>query len=682
MRPTFWVCALAAGLSLMVAPAAWCEGPETEVAPGEDQSCEVGEDVTPEPSPAEIVALEDDAAFFKAIAGLSWRDPRPTNEELRPILERCGRRAGEDFDRLFPCGSLLRAVVKEASPADEEWLWQWHDGLSSAPMLRENLIEAFLERRLKQLANDLKPAEPPLRLPAADDPAETPERLAQASPELLEAWRQYGAALRAFPGHRPADATRDERPDDVAIQSHRPALWSSIAEYLRGRTTATEARTSLTRFVWTGMCGTGSESDTRARSKALLAAALEERQYDLAVGEALRLQRSRDADENREPLRAVIVAGGLDPGIFALGAFVGGDASGLRDLARHGSSHVALPLLAARDLPQPSGARRWREDDAYLSALAAFVTPTERCEDYRVLSSVDVEREAKETVPEGVQHSILDVLARGVAPGAGLNEAETAAHLLARLCRDESRPAFRLMAESAYSRVRETGVIALRSLGEELPTSGRRAGPVPLRITVDGRALTGGTARFWLEAGKGSGRFGRSNEVEMGASGVVELERDFFVDPRAPIQRVALSATDVEKPGDLWFSVSAPPPSDLDAGLSFAVTTQSLTIALGETAALPPGTILMLEGPNRTLPWEGDAPLTRIFEKPLAGAGPVVFARLQRGAYRVTLRAPGHVWRSREFELGDAPVTLTFPGDFQPAALGWVDGRLAAVRGA
>jgi hypothetical protein len=285
-----------------------------------------------------------------------------------------------------------------------------------------------------------------------------------------------------------------------------------------------------------------------------------------------------------------------------------------------------------------------------LAALAAFVDTKGACPGYGRTSSADVERLSSQPIPAGIQDQILEGLAARVQPNSGASEAESASHLLLRLCRPESHDAFLAMTHSPLAEIRERGALGLRALGEEppiLPTTP----PVAFRILIDGEPLGGTEVEYELRAR--DGRSTASNELS-GDDGVVHLNRDLFMDPKAPVADLQLSSVKFAVDSGAWFSARVAVPVDLDSLTTVEITTQSLTVSLPRGRR---GGRIEVQS-NRPvfgteMWWAIGEPL------PLPASGTLVLPGLQRGIYRVSATWPdGSAWSSGDLDLGDQPVVV------------------------
>ena len=289
----------------------------------------------------------------------------------------------------------------------------------------------------------------------------------------------------------------------------------------------------LRRFVCGGGCGMGSGVFHEPRNRTLLLAHLEAGKRAFAVGAALA---STGAEEGAPSVlpegwdRRLMQVLGYDWEALYVGRFLDG-----WPLGRHGSDRAGRLLLAARGIPL------LEEQDAllvdtndYLPALAAFVAPGGGCHDYGTVSSLDVERDP-DAGPVGadVEAEVLDLLDAHVGPSSSLREAETAAHLLVKACREESRLAFRRMVRSPYARVRAAGALALRSFGEAVPTT-TRVSPVVFRLTIDGApARDFALTQTLAAAGE---RDWTTSTTRTDADGQIRVDRDPFLDPKDVVE--------------------------------------------------------------------------------------------------------------------------------------------------
>jgi hypothetical protein len=342
---------------------------------------------------------------------------------------------------------------------------------------------------------------------------------------------------------------------------------------------------------------------------------------------------------------------GYDWEALYVGRFLDGWPGAAAVLGRHGSDRAGRLLLAARGIPlsEEQGVLLADTND-YLPALAAFVAPGDGCHDYGTVSSVDVERDPNAgPVGADVEAEVLDLLDAQVGPNSSLREAETAAHLLVKACREESRLAFRRMVRSPYAKVRAAGALALRSFGEAVPPT-TSVPPVVFRLTIDG-APARDFALTQILAAAGEGEWTTST-TRTDADGRIRVDRDPFLDPKDVVETIGFFPTELAGPDDPWFSVELPRPARLDLVIPVSVSTQALTLscpwAEGERAFVH----LQPTGAER------QAGAYSMRPPPPFGPGPMRFGRLQRSQYRLAVYSSAGHWQSEEVALGDRPLTI------------------------
>src|SRR5262245_41149143 len=160
-------------------------------------------------------------------------------------------------ERMQRCAEAARTVVKDGTDSDRERLWSFFDELPEETSIdvAADVLDAFLDRYVERALSDLQDAPPSARRELALAPdLELPTFLSHAPVELQLAWRTYQTITRD-------DREGDKRPqseDKVSFQAHQRAFERTIASFLRGRVSATEAVRELSRYEWGGWCGTGS----------------------------------------------------------------------------------------------------------------------------------------------------------------------------------------------------------------------------------------------------------------------------------------------------------------------------------------------------------------------------------------------------------------------------------------
>ena len=612
---------------------------------------------TDEPCPA-LAATEADDALSPEAAWLVL-DGCVDDPRLDPGAE-------SDFQQIWPrmqqCSEAVRTIVQAGTDADRERLWSVFDRLEDGSRIAEDVIDAFLDWHVERALSALE--ESPA--PAANEPAvadvQLPDFLGHAPVDLQQAWRTYQTVTQM------GQHAREERPagDAISYQSNEPAFRGTVAGFLRGRVSAAEAVRELSRYEWGGWCGNGSGLLYGPQSKALLIAHLEGHRPDLALaasgGLGVRMLGAEEQPARWD--RRLLAASGIDWERFSLGGILSGETDLANDLARHGSDRAARQLLAVARLVGAAATEEAATDqegnpdpESLLWSLAALVEPSGACTSYGTSSSRDVERDP-EAGPVGreVQEDALDLLAANVRPGAGLSEAETAAHLLVRLCRPESRAAFRAMLQSPYDDVRTKGALGLRALGETVADP-RASPPVAFRILVDGKPAALRKVQWSLETAEGHDLM---SSADSDRDGIVRLKRDPFVDPQHPITSMRLASPDLASADDLWFDAGTAPPRDLAAVSTVSVRTGSLTVIVPEalltgTGRRQPTLTLLAEGGRHGL---DDVPLPMSEDLRITSTR-TTFAHLQHGRYQVWLQRGGDIHTSSIVEVGPRPATTT-----------------------
>lgn len=640
--------------------------------PGPPLTGELG--VGAEPDLGTLSTLE----FFKTLEQrLDWHSAG--EDQLWLVLDRCqavldaeseSEPPRQQFLHAWSCGRAGEALAETAEGSERSRLLDDFDSIPSSSPIRDALLRGLLASALAEKLHSLEAgaagARPPL--PATSLP-DVPDGLAEASTDLQNAWRLKTALARAY--NERVEAIQGER-GRVSVHREEGAFHAAITDFLRGRVGAPETIVNLSRFVWGGGCGMGSQALFGPQNRTLLLAFLATGDHEAAAGAIvygsilshfLLPERSSDdaLEEGWEP--RFLERLGFDWEPIFLGLVLDGDQRAAAALARRGSDRAARLLFEARTVSPLGSGTALADQDGYLHALAALVTPTDRCRDYGTSSSLDMRRtEDAEAVGADLEADVLELLASHVQPGGGRSEAETAAHLLVKACRPESLPAFRTMTRSVYSRVREAGALALRSHGERAPRK-RENPPVVFTVTVNGAPLGERRVEWALERRSGAGYSSSESSAATTVDSRLLLERDPFLDPKAPVDTVTLSTGHLSAPGDLWFSIALPRAESLDRPTPVRVETQSLTIRCPEAGAAD--LRLSLDAPESR--WGAYAFFTILDDVPLTGTQPLVFPRLQRGPYQLVVRGPAGSWESDRIALGADPALVTC-GPLEPPA--------------
>jgi len=586
----------------------------------------------------------------------------PAAEASWPVLNRCVDDplpvpgSGANFRRESECREAVWTIVVSGADADRERLWSLFDGLPERSLVASTILAAFLDHQVERALSTLE-ASPPVpaggATPAWEVDVEVPAFLQSAAPELRQAWRTYqGVVAKA---RRPLGA-----PDtiDFPSPSSQVSFRRTIVAFLRGSLSAAAAARELSRYAWGSWCGTSSDMLYDPKSKALLVAYLQLGQIDLALASSTGLGSSWFGTEMHRVGwdRGLIAAARVDWERFYLGGVLSGRRGMAALLGRQGSERAARQLVAAVRLVEATEPESAPARDSLLDPLAALVEPSGGCSAAETWHLGYVERDrGAEAIGGDIQADVLDLLAGKFNSDTGLYEALALSELLVRLCRPESRPAFQAMLRSPYERVRQWGAIGLRALGDTVadPPSQR----VAFRVVVDGKPA----APHRLEWGLKMRDFGQqSSSAPLDDAGIVRLGRDPFLDPGRPVTWVQLGAPDLLSTQDVWFSVSLPPPADLDAVTTVAVSTGSLTVTI------PPS--LMAEAGSKRPILRLMAETTRYGTKGVSETAssdlPVVstsmtFPRLQHGRYRAWLDRAGRLYASPAVDVGASPVTVS-----------------------
>ncbi|MCU0242438.1 MAG: hypothetical protein MUF51_08445, partial [Vicinamibacteria bacterium] len=624
-----------------------------------------GSEPAPALPPAEILAL-DASAFEPALATLIEKETLPTNDDLRPLFDRCHADQGDGAFPAYPCALLAHRMFQQAAPSEESWLWEQFDRFTDQPELSVMLIKTLLSQRIKEQIDELPALAPftPAQIDGelqraweAADP-ELQALLAQADPQLKEAWQLFEAIQDIYKQPRPAAASPAEQgaPDCSAerITGILQGLERAIADYLRGRSTATAAAAALDRSDPLEDCGLNGVF-SMLRLKAVIVVALDQGRYDLALAAALQLPDAfADESSTQDSVRRLIEASGLDYGTLMVGALLHRQHIHFKDLIEKGNDSTARLLLAMGHLVQPDSTERPLEEQSdFLAMLSAFVTPSGACEAYKPAQTYPtLERKSAQPISIAAQLDILDELQRVLAATPGLETAQAAAHQLVRLCRHESLPAFWEMTRSPFASVRSLGALALRAHGEQPPES-RTPVPVKFRFVVDGQPLAA-TQVQWAAWDTEHPRHNGGATTD--DSGLVAIDADFFADPRRAIVKLYFSSQQNETPDDLWFAVDVPMPRDPSTTTIVAIATQSLTLQVRPPfdAGAPP--VLILRRPSPAAD-DSDSNASYIFLDKEPGEQ-MRFPRLQRGTFQMEWQQEGAAWRSHEFTLGAMPVAL------------------------
>jgi hypothetical protein len=585
-----------------------------------------------------------------ALALLASPASADEQEKLFAQLGRCIAAAHavvEEAPRYDPaCGPAVQGLVAAGVP--DSRLWQAYDALPAYANLRGSIVHYLLDRRVERALASLPQPNPTV---VAQD---------EALDELLAQARAAHKTLAQAVADRLLSARGDL--SEVSYQEEREAFEATIAAFVRGRLSLTAAESAVARFAWGHWCGSGADSLANPRSSVVLLKAIEDRRWEVAAGaihESWFWHYLRFKLRSDDPRRKLLSLAGLDWELNEVGAALAGDSSALQSLGGFGSDRAARMLISGFEAASadPDATARI-EPLQLLPALAAFVVPRKGCEFTPFFVGLyGVNRVSPVETSETTQQQILDLLARYVAPDRGLREAETASSLLVRLCRTESRDAFRGMLESPFASVQRMGFGGLRALGDD-PVPQPEAKGLRFEITVDGNPFASRPIAWQVKGPRGAST---SSFLTSDERGGISVSRDLFVDPAARVESIVVGS-EFKEPTDAWFRLAMPQPPDLDAPIHVSVETQRLTVKFAESAdELPVANIKVeLFSAVRRL---GVDDLALVTSRGLSRDAPIVFEHLQRDRlYHVRVIGPGNRgWTSDEVLLGSTPSVILVP---------------------
>jgi hypothetical protein len=641
--------------------------------------------------------------FFRSLQALNLHELSP--ESLWPLLEGCQRQltdsaletdadameldAGQEqaaWMRRYTCSSLATELARRGSTSDRDRLWRTFDDSETDDEARAGIVRGMLASRLREAAADPAPvaaAVPPANgdpfagpLPArfADvvgsfEQQAVPAWFQEGSPELREAWRLAASAERAY--LRATLVLAGE--DPLSYMVNEAAFLEAVADYLRGRIPAAEALKRVGRFEWGGGCGFGAGAFHEPRDQVVLLALMELGRADLAAGAMLAVANG-DVLGTPTPLTGEVRTWprlaerlGVDWERLAIGSLLDRSPQAAMAVALLGSEQGARLLLRAMEqrAPDGDGVERLGDGDTSMATIAALVRPGEGCDGF-AKSSIDEVREASE-LPIDIQLEALAALAASADDASGLEVASEAARQLHRLCRVESLPAFEAMSRSRFSVLREHAARARHVLaGDGLVTAA--ATPVEFRVIVDGAPWHGGVVATLL---RGDGW--TYETIEADSQGRLNLQRDPFVDSKAPVRGVRIEAPGLDGPAATWFAGEARAPRDLQAITVVSVETQGVTIVLPDQHAgrcAEGACRVQLEVERPITIDDGSEPgmeyrsFRTIGSSRALHSGERWTVRLVRGfRYRAIVKSARGSWTSSIVVPRAQPLTLTLRGD-------------------
>jgi hypothetical protein len=610
------------------------------------------------PSMAATLTVHADAGGYDSGYGMQGYARRCIEEgnraavpELWALLEKA-RKNKDVPGGARPLRVLATAICRLGTEADCEKILRLYDEEPTAHVktscFLKPLSQAWINRELDALAKGPKAAMPPVRI--QDLPL--PSHLAGATPELQAAWRRWKAISSEF-----AAKFQDRKGREwIEFQKHESLFYDAVGLFLHGRKEGSVE--NISRFEWGGGCGTFSESLYEPKYRALFMALLKERQYSLAMGSLLALEQIHTAglpdpldDGDFAWKRRFIEYCGEDWEVLYAGASVDGRyGEYLPTLARHGGKRGASLVAQMAALANMSLFDRTR----YIFAAGAFVTPGPGAV-RRHIDSRWIDRKNTDQIPEDLQKAILESLGAEIRPDAPGDVAGAATSMLGRLCRPETTEALRRALALPFPDTARAAAEALTALGEQTPEL-PKLGPVRFRILVDGQPLS--DTDLWFELGSAMGSQKTDHD------GVLGLRRDYFVDRTKPVTNVLFRLRKIQSPQDLWFSVSTPPPADLDSTADVRVTTSQfkVNISPNHDLAFYKDKLVALclscawpDARGKTQTW--CRPIDEEMRVPMSST--ITFPRLGAGRYQLTILAPGSArWESAPFVLADKPMEM------------------------
>jgi hypothetical protein len=572
--------------------------------------------------------------------------------ELWALLDKAEKNKGP-WGSTLPRRFLATAICRLGTEADCERILQLYDqepeGYVKTHCFLEPLSQSRINRELDTLAKGPKAAMPPVRI--QDLPL--PGHLAGAPTELQSAWRRWKAITSEF-----AAKFQDRKGREwIEFQKHESLFYEAVGLFLHGRKEGSVE--NIARFEWGGGCGTGSGSLYEPKYLALFMALLKERQYSQAMGSLFALQQvhtmafldSLDEGDFAWKRRFFDYCGEDWEVLYAGGAIDGQYAAYLPALARQGGKRAASLVAQMAALGNMNSFDRSR----YIFAAGAFVTPGPGAV-RRYGDSRWIERKNTDQIPEDLQKTILDSLGAEIRPDAPGDVAGAATSMLRRLCRPETTQALRRALALPFPDAARAAAETLTALGEQTPQL-PVLGPVRFRILVDGQPLS--DTDLWFELGTGG-----MGSQKTDHDGVLALRRDYFVDRSRPVTNLLFRVRKIVFPQDLWFSVSTPPPADLDSIADVRVTTGQLKVSITPNHDLGfyKDKFLAL---RLSCAWPDARGKTQTWcraiddEMRVPMSATIAFPRLGAGRYQLTILAPGAArWESSPFVLADKPVEM------------------------
>lgn len=473
-------------------------------------------------------------------------------------------------------------------------------------------------------------------------PAGYPKNLQKA----LERYRQVAAPFENLKASAPAMRS---------FAAHRKEYYDLLARLVGpGPGPFTD---QVLAFHWGSWCGTGSEVFRKPQAAALAVALVRDERWAEAAGALLQ------ADFGKEASGADAVLAALLPDLEEV--LAGALASqGLEEWPWDESLRIPLGQLLRR----PGDARvetlialtNHAHSDSlssYYKALGKFVSPEPPGDVFSQYGAdLFVAAELPDVRPEefsaDAQRRAAEFLAAQASRPISVEAALNLTEFWKKNRGPESGPALRQLLEHPSRKVAEAAAAALQERGVfvDVPP---KLGPARYRIFVNDKPSSDLRLQ-WAVVSRNSARTSESTTTD---DGILEIDRDLFLDPHRPVQRVKVHSSELPTLAHPWFEATLPPPPASDEVVPVNVMVKPLRVKLG----LPrPHADFSGKTMEATLEGVRDSQ-----ESPGAYWGPakislpvsdtVEFERLMPGRFQFTLRLPGAVSWTGELEVGRTP---------------------------
>jgi hypothetical protein len=499
-------------------------------------------------------------------------------------------------------------------------------------------------------------------------PAGYPENLRKA----LERYRQVVAPFENLKA--PARATR-------SFAAHRKEYFSLLTQLVGpGPGPFTD---KVLAYHWGSWCGTGSEVFRKPQAAALAVALVRDERWAEATGALLLADFGKEASgadallaallpDREEVLAGALASQGLEEWSWdeSLRIF-------LSQLLRRPGDTCVETLIALATHAHPDSL------SSYYTALGKFVSPDPPGDVFPrygadLFGSAELPDLRPEDFRSDAQRRAAEYLAaqasQPVAVDAALNLTE-----FWKKCRSpESEPALRGLLEHPSRKVAEAAAAALKERGVSVavPT---KLGPARFRILVNGKPVPDLSLQ-WAVVSRNSVRTSESTST---GDGILEIDRDLFLDSRRPVQSVKVRSSALSTLTHPWFEVTLPPPPASDEVVPVNVVVKPLRVKLdlprphadfsGKTMeATLEGVRDSQESPGYWGPAKISLPVSDTME----------FERLMPGRYQFTLRLPGAVSWTGELEVGKTPersLSLQRGSDVKYSLAGFPDWALPVI---